>query len=229
MEWARWKPMYLEILSEFEYDPAQDERSAEMLSKMIGIERTPRYSDIVDLMGHHVSICGPASSLEMELDTMSGPSTLVSAGSATERLLQAGWRPDIIVTDLDGSPEADIEANSKGALAFVHAHGDNIPLLKEWVPRMTGAIVPTAQCKPFGNMYNFGGFTDGDRAFLIAKHFGAKEILLMGWDLESPAPKQGRDPMVKQRKLNWASRIINDEGCLLPPLACLRANFPKKP
>ncbi len=66
MEWARWKPMYLEILSEFEYDPAQDERAAEMLSKMIGIERTPRYSDIVDLMGHHVSICGPASSLEME-------------------------------------------------------------------------------------------------------------------------------------------------------------------
>ena len=216
MEWAHWEPLYLEILSEFNYDPAEDERAAKVLSKMIRIERTPPYSDIVEMVGHHVSICGPASSLEAELDTMSGPSTIVSAGSATERLLQAGLRPDIIVTDLDGSPGADIEANSKGALAFVHAHGDNIPLLKEYVPRMTGAIVPTVQCRPFGNVYNFGGFTDGDRAFLIAKHFGAKEILLVGWDLDSPAPKQGRDPMVKQRKLNCASRIINNEGHRLP-------------
>ena len=35
---------------------------------------------------------------------------------------------------------------------------------------------------PVKNVYNFGGFTDGDRSVFWAEEFGAKEIILIGMD-----------------------------------------------
>ncbi|HIH76460.1 MAG TPA: DUF115 domain-containing protein, partial [Methanomassiliicoccales archaeon] len=114
-----------------------------------------------------MSIIGAAASMENDIGTLSEGDTMISAGSATARLMKIGIIPDILVTDLDGYVDYEIEAIEKGALAFIHAHGDNLAKINEIVPRLTMPFVPTVQCKPFGNVYNFGGFTDGDRAALI--------------------------------------------------------------
>ncbi|MEM2818029.1 MAG: hypothetical protein QXN39_06050, partial [Archaeoglobaceae archaeon] len=69
------------------------------------------------------------------------------------------------------------------------------------------SFVATTQSKPFGRVYNFCGFTDGDRAVLIAKKFGAKKITLYGFDFEKA---EG----TKLKKLKWAKKILEIEGCI---------------
>lgn len=208
MEWADWKPIYLDILEDLGLDPRADVESAEKLSKLAIEKRIPNYSTIVEKMGQRVSIAGAGASLEVDIGTLSAEDRIISAGSATARLMKLGIIPDIIVTDLDGEVDKEIEAIEKGALAFIHAHGDNRHKIDQVVPGLTRPFVPTVQCKPFGNVYNFGGFTDGDRAVLIARHFGAEEINIIGWDLEHPYPKEESDPKMKLRKLRWAREVL---------------------
>lgn len=116
--------------------------------------------------------------------------------------------PDIIVTDLDGNVEDQIKANEMGSIAVIHAHGDNIPAIRKYAPLFKGRVVLTTQSEPFDNVYNFGGFTDGDRAFLMAKHFGATKISLFGFDFENPREKEGKDIEIKRKKLKWAKKLI---------------------
>ncbi len=107
----------------------------------------------------------------------------IAAGSACSLLIEKGIWPDIVVTDLDGDVRDQVEANEKGAIVVIHAHGDNMNALKEWVPRFRGQVFGTTQVEPRGNIHNFGGFTDGDRAVFLAAHFGVDRVLLQGFDL----------------------------------------------
>ncbi|MCQ2079978.1 MAG: hypothetical protein MJZ38_08005, partial [archaeon] len=45
-----------------------------------------------------------------------------------------------------------------------------------------------------------------------AREFGARRIVLYGFDFDNPHPKEGSDPAVKLRKLKWAERIIYGNG-----------------
>jgi len=209
MEWADWRPIYLEILNDLGFDIRADVESAEKLSRLVASKWSPDYSTIVEKIGQRVSIAGAGASLEDDIGTLSAANRIISAGSATARLMKMGIVPEVIVTDLDGDVRYELEAIEKGALAFIHAHGDNMSKIDQVVPRLTRPFVPTVQCKPFGNVYNFGGFTDGDRAVLIAEHFGSKHISTIGWDLEHPYPKEGSDPNMKSRKLRWAREILS--------------------
>jgi uncharacterized Rossmann fold enzyme len=209
MEWADWRPLYLQILDDLGFDIRSDVESAEKLSILVRTKRIPNYCTIVEKLGQRVSIVGAAASLEDDVGTLLEEDTILSAGSATARLMKIGIVPDILVTDLDGDVDYEIEAIREGSLAFIHAHGDNMANINEVVPRLTMPFVPTVQCKPFGNVYNFGGFTDGDRAVLIASHFGVKNISTIGWDLDHPYPKERSDPVMKSRKLRWARKIVS--------------------
>jgi hypothetical protein len=209
MEWAVWKPLYLKIVRDFNYSLKADLESAAVLANIVDPSKIPRFRTIADLIGERVSICGAADLLEAELGNLSMHRTIISAGSATERLMVQGIVPDVVVTDLDGDVERQIEASVEGSLVFVHAHGDNIDDIMENVPRFTGPIVPTVQCQPFGYVYNFGGFTDGDRAYFIVKHFGAADIELVGWDTITVGRKGDIDLSVKKKKLIWAERLMN--------------------
>ncbi len=209
MEWAEWRPLYLRIMDDLDFDILADMRSAEKLSELVVSKKILGYRTIVDRLGQRVSIIGASASLERDIGTLSEEDTVISAGSATARLMKNGIIPDILVTDLDGDVDYEVEAIDKGSLAFIHAHGDNLDRINEIVPRLTMPFVPTVQCQPFGNVYNFGGFTDGDRAVLIASHFGVKNIRTLGWDLEHPFIKEGSDPDMKLRKLRWAREILS--------------------
>ena len=129
--------------------------------------------------------------------------------------MSMGIVPDIVVTDLDGDVESQIEASEKGAVTLIHAHGDNIDLIMRYAKEFTGKVILTTQSRPDLVLYNFGGFTDGDRAVCLARHLGAENILLYGFDFENPSFKDGSDPAVKRKKLQWARRIIGDSSDII--------------
>ena len=119
-----------------------------------------------------------------------------------------GIRPDVVVTDLDGDIGPQLEASSGGALTFIHAHGDNQDLVRTYAGLFRGPVILTTQSTPENTVFDFGGFTDGDRAVCIAQEFGVRRVLLEGFDYDDPMPKEGSDPAVKLRKLAWAKRIV---------------------
>ncbi len=148
--------------------------------------------------------------LTMDVPEWKKKMVAVSADSATSALMEAGIVPSVVVSDLDGDVEFQLEAARKGAVILIHAHGDNKKALDRWMPKMSGKIIPTAQCRPRGHIRNFGGFTDGDRAIYMAEAFGAKKVTLVGFDYTRVGEKTGqteKDRNVKSRKLVWAALL----------------------
>jgi len=98
----------------------------------------------------------------------------------------------------------------------VHAHGDNIPVVKKLLPKFKNPVI-TTQVEPLKNCHNFFGFTDGDRAWFLAKHFNARKIELVGFDFGETVGKYS-DPgnpidheadEMKRKKLEIAKRLMN--------------------
>ena len=148
--------------------------------------------------------------LTLEVPEWKKKMVAVSADGATSALMESGIVPAVVVTDLDGDVEFQLEAARKGAVVLVHAHGDNKKALNRWLPKISGKIIPTAQCRPRGHIRNFGGFTDGDRAIYMAETFGAKKVTLVGFDYTKVGDKPGhtnKDRSVKSRKLVWAALL----------------------
>jgi uncharacterized Rossmann fold enzyme len=130
----------------------------------------------------------------------------VSDGAAN-CLFARGILPDAIVTDLDGATDAFPEMNRAGTVIVVHAHGDNMDLIRRWVPRFPGPLVGTTQSRPFDGIHNFGGFSDGDRAVFLADALGASEVVLAGFDLDDPTVGP-----VKRGKLLFARELLRLAG-----------------
>jgi uncharacterized Rossmann fold enzyme len=205
MDFEAWDVYYRQILKDFGYSREEDERSARILdAKLGGMRIDPE--DLRPLFGgREATIAGNAEGLVDELAVVLHP--IVAADEATSVLRAKGIRPDVIVTDLDGNVDDQIAANREGSVAVIHAHGDNIPAVERWAPRFTGKVLATTQSRPFGRVFNFGGFTDGDRAAFLADHLGASSLLLLGFDFENPSPKD-EDRETKKRKLDWAYILI---------------------
>ncbi|HEC87844.1 MAG TPA: DUF115 domain-containing protein [Thermoplasmata archaeon] len=207
MEWNEWKPFYEKILMDFGFSIRKDEESAILAVKIKKSNVSPKEIKKI-IFNKIVSICGAGKKLKDEMNEMEG--IIISADEATSILLDKKIFPDIITTDLDGNVDDILYANRKGSIAIIHAHGDNMKNLEEYLPKFSGKIMITTQSKPFNGIYNFGGFTDGDRAYCIAEHFKAKKIKLIGFDFENPAPKKGKNMEIKKRKLRWAEKIIEN-------------------
>ncbi|HNR59267.1 MAG TPA: DUF115 domain-containing protein, partial [Methanothrix sp.] len=95
--------------------------------------------------------------------------------------------------DSPGDPEWQVAYGSSG---------DNLAALREYVPKLT-KVLATTQAAPLEGVYNFGGFTDGDRAVFLARRFGAKEIRMVGFDYDDPTVTAK-----KKKKLAWARRLV---------------------
>ncbi len=203
MNFEEWEPLYQEILQYFGFDRAEDEKAAFILSTLARRDDIGLLRDLCG--GTHVTVCGNAPCLPSELDQVRG--VVFAADAASEVLLARGIRPDAVFTDLDGATDRYLSMNNEGTVMVVHAHGDNIPLLSYWVPRFEGPMVATTQARPFDRVYNFGGFTDGDRAVFAADSLGAAGITIIGFDLDS----RDADPM-KRGKLGWARRLLAGIG-----------------
>lgn len=199
MQYSEWEPHYREILEYFGFDREGDEEAARILASLLDRDNLISLVTITD--GNEVTVCGNAPCLKQDLAAVHG--VVFAADAAAEVLDDAGIRPDAVFTDLDGATDRLIEMNRQGTIVVVHAHGDNIPLLKHWVPRFPGRIVGTTQAAPLPHVHNFGGFTDGDRAAYAAHELGASHITLAGFDLDD----KDVDPL-KRGKLFWARKLL---------------------
>lgn len=210
MQFSEWEPVYNEILADMGYRRSDDETSVKIL-KMVTLNSDLLDPDDLDSMiAKEVTVFGNAKCLEKTVQKVPPIGTLIASGSTIGRLARLGIRPDIVVTDLDGDMEPQIDASARGAVTLIHAHGDNATAILMYASRFKGPIVLTTQSKPELSVSNFGGFTDGDRAVCLARHFGAKTVLLEGFDFENPNYKPGGDQLAKKKKLKWAKRIIYD-------------------
>jgi len=65
---------------------------------------------------------------------------------------------------------------------------------------------------PVTNVYNFGGFTDGDRCVFLAEEFGASEIILVGMDFGREIGRYSKDfikdPKLKVKKMKVARKLL---------------------
>lgn len=190
------------------YSREEDEESVRILSAVTMGSDLVDPDDIREGFGKVATVVGAAASMEDDLIRMPPEGRVVCAGSATGRALDAGVDPYMVVTDLDGDIGPQLESSSRGAVTLIHAHGGNADLIRRYAGLFRGPVVLTTQSTPGRTVFDFGGFTDGDRAACAAEWMGAERILMAGFDFEHPYPKAGTDPAVKLRKLRWAERIL---------------------
>jgi 2-amino-4-hydroxy-6-hydroxymethyldihydropteridine diphosphokinase len=203
VRYDEWEPIYLEICEYFSFEPSEDERAARIAA---GLSKADASVELRDLITNRkVTVCGNAPCLKDDLSRVSG--VVIAADAAAAVLVSAGIMPDIIVTDLDGIDEYAIDLNRTGTILVVHAHGDNIPRLQAWIPRIPGPLILTTQGRPFANIRNYGGFSDGDRAVFMAKECGASRITIIGFDCDDSDVSP-----VKKGKLIWARRLLTKIG-----------------
>jgi len=207
MNLKEWRPFYLEIVREFGFDCAQDERSAQILSHLLAV-KTGHDSTLEKLShlinGCNILVCGKAPILIRDIKSgkIEGQETIIAADGATSVLLAQGVIHHIVVSDLDGSISDLKRANAMCAIMVVHAHGDNIDAIEAHVPSLS-AVLGTTQTQPEPLLLDVGGFTDGDRAVFLAKEYGARAISAIGFDFSdtSVTPR-------KMQKLQWAKRLL---------------------
>jgi len=249
MEFEKWEPFYHQIVEDFEYDEEEDFNAGKVLSGLIEDVNTEEVGSELGklLSGAEVYIFGGGPSLARDIprifkrndreppvlsedgerpepvlpQEMGFRQIWVAADIATTTLLNYGIIPNIIITDLDGIVDDHLLANEKGAFLVIHAHGDNIDKLKEFVPKVKSRdkVLGTMQTSPevFPNLVNFGGFTDGDRGVYLGDYYGTKSMLLVAFNFRDPSRKRGveapvenDDPAmkIKAKKLTWANVLI---------------------
>lgn len=241
MESLYWLPYYNAIAKDLGIDPEQDAVSSRMLADVL--KDNDRVHDRGDVLmelertieGRDVFILGAGPDLEMELDRLveekrsngkwkvpsTGSDVLITADGATSILMSRGLIPHVIVTDLDGGVEDQIQCLSRGSIMIFHSHADNMQKISKIGPRLFGSVLGTTQIDPLqgGGLDNFGGFTDGDRAAFTAQHFMARSIMVLGFNFNEVGPKIGdggsrmaeMDPgetEFKFKKLAWASILL---------------------
>jgi uncharacterized Rossmann fold enzyme len=201
MDFPTWTPVYEAILADFGYGRAGDERARDALASLCAPFDESKLSP---LASGTVAVCGAGPSLRRELTAARRADAVVAASSAVAVCRDEGVAVDCLVTDLDGSPGLAAQLTFEGTPVAVHAHGDNVPAVREHVPTLASAwTLPTTQAEPVGPVRNFGGFTDGDRAAFLADHCGADRLVFPGWKFDDPDV----DPE-KRRKLVWAERLL---------------------
>ena len=208
MDFSRWEPIYEDILSDFGFDRSDDDNSVRLLKAVTMNSDLHMGDDAAEILKGTVTVVGNAHCLEEDISNKGVEGTVICSGSSVGRTMSCGIVPDIVFTDLDGDIGPQLEASLKGAYTFIHAHGDNADLIMQYAPQFKGPVVLTTQSTPELTVFNYGGFTDGDRAVCFAEHFGVKDIRLIGFDFDNPMSKEGSDPEIKKRKLAWAKKII---------------------
>jgi uncharacterized Rossmann fold enzyme len=206
-----WDKRYSEIVHEFKLNEKLDRESAiildSILPKSISVKKI---SDKVK--GKTVFVIGAGPSLSVAIPILKNfkKTVKIVADSAVKPLIENGIMPDIVVTDLDGDEDSLIKVGNTNSILIVHAHGDNIAKL--WLVENFKNCIGTTQTKPFKNIQNFGGFTDGDRAVFLASHFDARKIILFGMDFGKKIGRHSQtkntDRKIKLKKLRKGKLLL---------------------
>ncbi len=208
MNSEKWREYYGYICSDLGIDPEKDHQSALSLSAILG--NKSELSLLEPFRNTDFYVIGNGPNLESAIDHMGEARNTIVADSALPIYMKKKGIPDIVVTDLDGDMNFLARANNRGSLMVIHAHGDNIQLIRDFAPYFVNHSIGTTQGEPLPNIFNFYGFTDGDRGAFLAHYLGAGKLTLVGFDFEKVGKKPGIDRERKMKKLKWA-RILLEE------------------
>jgi len=200
MRWEIWKPRYDKIAERLKLNQKADEDAAKLLDEFLPQPDIQKLTNVI--RGHECVVFGAGPSLDLDLGKLERAGylnkVLIAADGATSAVLKYR-NPEIIVTDLDGSVDDQLEAWRRGSWLVVHAHGDNVAQVRKIIPKLKERIIGTTQVEPFGKLFNFGGFTDGDRAAFMAHELGASKIHLAGMDLGTKIGRHSGDKDIKRK------------------------------
>jgi uncharacterized Rossmann fold enzyme len=216
MNWQEWMPVYGALLDDFSFDRISEQRAVDAARQAAALY-CPSPAAALEFLRKHIGreviIAGDGAGLERDFRGLrrrhlAEGRCIISADGASTRLERLGVQSDVIVTDMDGSPDDEVRQNGMGGVLLLHFHGDNYRMAHSIASRLRGMCLITVQGEPGGGTFNFGGFTDGDRAVLLAESFGARTAYLAGFDFDHPR-EHGKGSGMKLRKLAWAKRIID--------------------
>lgn len=152
----------------------------------------------------------------------------IAADGVTRLFRKNNLFPDVIVTDLDGIMEYRDEISSWPSYLVIHVHGDNEQLLsKFWDFIPFERTIFTTQTAELGQIFNFGGFTDGDRAISFALALGFTSILLVGFDLKVPPGKFSKANKWTKKKLDLKMKKLKIAEEILEILKTKKPNIIK--
>lgn len=206
-----WEKKYAEILKEFNFSRKKDTESARVLNSILK-HRVSLKKLEEKISNKTVFVVGAGSSLLSSIPTLKKYKniTKIVADGATRALVENKIMPDVVVTDLDGDLEFLKKASKSSAIMVVHSHGDNMEKLN--LSSEFRICIGTTEGRPFGNIHNFGGFTDGDRCVFLARYFKAKKIILFGMDFGSKIGRYSKikvhDRRTKLKKLQYAKKLL---------------------
>ncbi|MHB8604665.1 MAG: 6-hydroxymethylpterin diphosphokinase MptE-like protein [Thermoplasmatota archaeon] len=208
---GEWEADYEKILAEFGYARKADLDARDRLSELARGKTLAEDAALERVFaGATATLLGPAMRATRDIRALAPP--IVVTDGAAAGAGAAGITPALVATDLDGDVAAQVFMNMRGSVVAVHAHGDNVARLAEWVPRFPGPLLLSTQAEPRAPVRNFGGFTDGDRAAALAVAYGATRLKLAGFDFDRPVERDAAESALKRKKLAWAKRLIDGLG-----------------
>ena len=135
-------------------------------------------------------------------------SDLLVADGALRACLERGTIPEFIVTDFDGYIPDLIWASKHGSKVIAHSHGDNLAAVYRHSSHFRPICVTSTY--PSTGTSCWGGFTDGDRALMMALSLGCKSVQLIGFDFSKIGDYSGKYSPRKLEKLAWAKKIVTE-------------------
>ena len=204
MDFETFEPAYDAILADFGFGREADERARDVLRGFEPGASLDAFAAV--LADRSVAVVAPGPPLSGELDAVRDADAVLAVSSAAAVLRDNDVAVDAYVTDLDADPDPELAPalTRAGVPTAVHAHGDNVSAVREYLPECDRErVLGTTQAAPRDPVVNVGGFTDGDRAAFLADHVGARSLSFPGWDLDDADV----DPM-KEKKLAWARRLL---------------------
>jgi len=208
-----WFPYYQNIRQQFGYSTEKDQLAANILSNMLKKKSLDLKVLQRKIAKRPVMVIGAGDSLIQNIKFVKRNRKFVKivADGATKALIENQIKPDVVVTDLDGDISFLRKAERLGAIIVVHSHGDNVEELKKIVPTLR-RVIGTTQVMPVENVYNFGGFTDGDRCVFLADELGAEEIVLVGMEfgdrIGEHSKKSVENIQLKRDKMKVGKRLL---------------------
>ncbi len=188
MDWVEWEPLYRDIVSKLSLDVSLDKTATNILTKMLrNCDPEPLLQQLKDkINGRDVVVFGAGPSLDRHIRLMLsegsyGGSVHVAADGAVRALREYDLHCDFLVTDLDGVGDDIAQYAETGTLPVIHAHGNNIVLLKRVLPTVS-PVLGSTQVEPTARAFLWGGFTDGDRACYMVSEYRPKRIIVAGMD-----------------------------------------------
>jgi len=236
VRWKVWRPWYMKIVERLGLDPKADLEASKVLD---GNLPEPNIAELKKLIyAKDCVVLGAGPSLEEDLKKLESKGwmdkSFISADGATSALLKYRT-PDIVVTDLDGNVRDQFKAWERGSWLVLHGHGDNLDKIRKVAPQIDVRVLGTTQVEPFGKLFNFGGFTDGDRAAFMAHELGASRIYLVGMDIGAKIGKYSGAKDLKRKivKLSTCKELLawlaGDFGAKLINLTAKGENIPNVP